>query len=646
MIKKRVFYKTGYKKLAVILVILSFFWISFSSYNHKYTEFYDASIKSLIDDQYKLIQTLRQGDFRDPDFKEKIIADIHQCRIRLKKADFWIRYLEPTVYKKINGPLPVEWETEVFEKFEKPYRREGAGLTLAEQYLEEDFISKDVLINLLSESASSSKVYLQDSITRFLTSHHHFFLANRLFLLNLAAIYTSGFECPNSDRVIPELRTMISYVLEIYKKYNQEFQKHPLDKDYLDLFNSMLFFVNNQSEYPALFNHYKFIKDYVNILFSKNQKFIREYKIQTENYNDFSLNNKASSIFDKNLFTGQDIKGVYRSITDEFILDEIKSLGRLLFYDPLLSGNNLRSCASCHKPTEFFADTTVSTALQFDKINRLTRNTPSLINSEFNHLLMMDGKHYNFPHQMSDVITNPIELNSQEDMLLKKILSCSDYKKSLKKFSKLSTNKKLGIEHITSALSIYFNSFNYYYSPFDNAMNNNAELEPLAIEGFNIFMNRAQCATCHFVPHFNGVKPPYIGSEFEVIGVPADSVASALSPDKGRFLINPSEETLNAFRTGTLRNISQTKPYMHNGVFHTLEQLIDFYDVGGGKGKGLNVENQTLSPDSLKLNPEEKKALIIFMNSLSEYIPFEPPPLSLPMSSKKELNFRKVGGVY
>ena len=85
---------------------------------------------------------------------------------------------------------------------------------------------------------------------------------------------------------------------------------------------------------------------------------------------------------------------------------------------------------------------------------------------------------------------------------------------------------------------------------------------------------------------------------------------------------------------------------MHNGVFNSLEQVIDFYDAGGGAGKGLKVENQTLSSDSLYLTKDEKKQLVAFIRSLSEHVVFEPAPEKLPVSSIAILNKRKVGGSY
>ena len=103
---------------------------------------------------------------------------------------------------------------------------------------------------------------------------------------------------------------------------------------------------------------------------------------------------------------------------------------------------------------------------------------------------------------------------------------------------------------------------------------------------------------------------------------------------------------MNAFRTGTVRNAAHTKPYMHNGALQTLDQVIDLYNDGGGAGKKLVVENQTLSTDPLNLTQEEKNNLLAFIQSLNENIIFEDPPSALPVSSDKKLNKRKVGGEY
>ncbi len=555
--------------------------------------------------------------------------------------------MEPIVYKKINGPLPVEWETEVFEKFEKPYKREGSGLSLAILYLNEEDANKDSLASLIKNSIAATETYGADSITSEFKFFSNFYLCNRLFLLNLAAIYTTGFECPDTNRIIPELRSMLDDVNEIYSSFNKNFPETALPGNYREIYNNAVDFVRAQPLAYTLFDHFSFIRNYISPLFLLNQKLINQYHVVTKSLVDYSLNKKEITIFNKGLYNAQNAKGIFIRVTDEDALVEIDKLGKLLFYDPILSGNNLRSCASCHKPTEFFTDTLNPTSLQFNQKDILSRNTPSLINAPYNHLLMLDGKHTSLQDQTKAVITNPNEMGSTEKDVMEKILSCAEYKNGFKSLLKFTPQEKeISFDHIVSAITFYYSKFSKYSSSFDEAMNENKDLDASAKQGFNLFMSKAQCATCHFVPQFNGIKPPYVSSEFEVLGVPADTSFKNLSKDKGRYDVNPAGEMLNAFRTGSIRNAVHTAPYMHNGIFSSLNQVIDFYDVGGGAGKELKIQNQTLSADSLKLSAIEKNNLTQFIMSLNENIPFEYPPRQLPISKIKELNSRKVGGVY
>ncbi len=594
-----------------------------------------------------LLNLIGKTDITQPEGLELIKQEISKARVSLKSVDFWLRYIDPIAYKQVNGPLPVEWETEVFEKFEQPYRREGAGLTLAELYLDEENPDKDSLIKLMQSSVSAIAIFKADSITSQLQNHHHFYLANRLYLLNLAAIYTTGFECPDTTKIVPELRTMLADVQHIYQNFNENFSSTKLSDEYLSLYSSMTAFVNKQPDSYSTFDHFTFIRDYVNPLFSLNQQFIGSHKVYTKSYVDYSLNNNSKSIFDKDLYFGQNAKGVFLRVTDQRAIEEIEKVGKLLFYDPLLSANNQRSCNSCHKDNAYFTDTALSTALHFDGKSSLPRNTPSLINASYNHLLMMDGKHFTLQNQTKDVMTNPAEMGSNEAELLRKILDCQEYKKTFKSLLKYTPQEKeITLEHIASAITMYYSKFSKFSAPFDDAMNKKQEINPGVKAGFNVFMSKAQCGTCHFMPQFNGVKPPYIGSEFEVLGVPADTGFNKLSSDKGRYQVNPEKEMLQAFRTGTLRNSEKTKPYMHNGVFTSLEQVIDFYDAGGGAGKGLKLDNQTLSADSLHLTAVEKSNLILFIRSLNENIVFETAPVKLPVSKNRNLSSRVIGGTY
>jgi len=607
---------------------------------------YETRLQEFVSSQTQLIDYLSFEDPKDASSKIRCKEALHQNRLLLKSLDFWLRYFHPQLYRKINGPLLVEWETEVFEKFEVPYKRIGAGLGLAESYMDEPGHKKDSLVNLIKSSLESSKLFFQDSVTIQFNNPDHFYFANRLFLLNLAAIYTTGFECPDPNAVIPELRFMLAAMPELYANYNQTYPTHRLPDAYRNLYSALIEFVRMQSSNLNLFDHYQFIRNYINPLFKINQAQIVNLKLRTKNFNDYSLKNSAVSIFDKMLYEGQDYKGIYRSIKNDSILNEIRALGKLLFYDPIMSGNLKRACASCHKPTMFFTDTLHQTALKFDQNLRLLRSTPSLTNVVHNHLIMLDGKHIDLKSQLKDVIHNPDELNSNEQTILKNVLSCKEYKTRFQVFKNQGGLPALSFEHLSAAIILYYSEFSFYEADFDLAMNQKKELSKDAQEGFNLFMGKAQCGTCHFVPQFNGVKPPYIGSEFEVIGVPSDTSFKELSPDQGRYKINPAFETNHAFRTGSIRNVSHTMPYMHQGVFRTMDEVIEFYNAGGGVGKSLEIPNQSLAPDKLELTDLEKQKLKIFIHSLTEKIPVQVPPASLPLSSKKELNKRKVGGEY
>jgi cytochrome c peroxidase len=639
--RKRIF-----MALTILLALLAI------SFRHRadtgaYILYYTSGLDVFMQQEGVLQKAIGKSDLKNPEDIKMLRMEIAAARGKMKSMDFWLRYLEPTIYKQVNGPLPVEWETEVFEKFEKPYKREGAGLTLAWLYLEEENPEKDTLLKLLEPALQATKKYSSDSITQVLKDYHHFFLCNRLYLLNLAAIYTTGFECPDTAAVIPELRQMMKDVSTIYMTFNESHPATQVNGEFLELYGRLLDFTGGQSSHYSSFDHYSFIRDYVNPLFALNQKMIIEYKVKSSSVVDYSLSKSSTSIFSKSLYNGQNSKGIFLRVTDEKALSEIDRLGKLLFYDPLLSGNNQRSCASCHKPDEFFTDTMTSTSPRFDHKGFLARNTPSLINVGYNHLVMLDGKHISLQHQTRGVIGNTVEMGSDERECLKKILSCRDYKKGFQKLLKYTPQEtEVTFEHVISAITFYYGKFGNYEAPFDMAVNTAHHLNADAMEGFNLFMSKAQCATCHFVPHFNGVKPPYVASEFEVIGVPGDTAYTKLSEDKGRYEVNPAFETMHAFRTGTVRNITHTAPYMHNGVFHSLMQVIDFYNAGGGAGKGLRVENQTLSADSLGLSYPEKLKLIAFLRSLDEKIIFETAPAFLPVSSDKALNRRKVGGEY
>ena len=208
---------------------------------------------------------------------------------------------------------------------------------------------------------------------------------------------------------------------------------------------------------------------------------------------------------------------------------------------------------------------------------------------------------------------------------------------------------------ISNALAAYVASLNSWNSPFDQyARGETNDYPESAQRGFNLFMGKAACGTCHFAPTFNGTVPPkYRESESEVLGVPTtpDTTNVSLDPDMGRMVNGRVRDKLAhfafSFKTTTVRNVALTAPYMHNGVYETLDQVVDFYNRGGGAGMGIDLPHQTLPFDKLSLNKQEMKDIVSFMETLTDTTGMTSVPTILPkFAARPEWNKRAVGGVY
>ncbi len=175
---------------------------------------------------------------------------------------------------------------------------------------------------------------------------------------------------------------------------------------------------------------------------------------------------------------------------------------------------------------------------------------------------------------------------------------------------------------IRSALAAYMRSLTRLNAPIDRALRGDATaISQDARRGFNVFVGKGKCATCHFLPLTNGTVPPmFQKSDVEVIGVPAraDTADAVIDADVGRYRISRSAPHRFAFRTPTLRNVALTAPYMHNGAYRSLESVIDFYNRGGGVGVGVGIEHQTLPSDPLKLTSLEVRALVALLQALTD----------------------------
>ena len=330
------------------------------------------------------------------------------------------------------------------------------------------------------------------------------------------------------------------------------------------------------------------------------------------------LNQDAKTLFDTNAFN----VNAYAPDHSAFVSSEKIILGEKLFSDPILSGNGKRSCQSCHQPAKAFADGLIRNTV-IGGTDMLGRNTPTLINSALQPSLFYDLRVNSLEDQSHSVVHSASEMHGSMVMSVKQLWKDKTYRQMFLSAFPYEDTTRIDTFEVMNAIGSYIRSLTYLNSRFDEYMRGNKTvMNNDEINGFNLFMGKAKCATCHYMPLFNGTFPPrYIRIESEVIGVPETLKAKKIDPDLGRYKIAKVESLKYAFKTPTVRNASLTAPYMHNGVFANLEQVMDFYRKGGGRGFGIELENQTLPFDSLKISGKEQEDIIAFIKCLDSKFP-------------------------
>jgi cytochrome c peroxidase len=279
--------------------------------------------------------------------------------------------------------------------------------------------------------------------------------------------------------------------------------------------------------------------------------------------------------------------------------DEVK-LGRKLFFDRMLSRNYSISCAHCHRPEFAFSDT-VALSKGFE--GRLTtRNAPPLTNLGERPYFFWDGREQTLEAQVFQPIQHPDEMGLSLNELNIRLLSNKEY---LKEFHKV-YGKPPSVQLAAKAIAAFESTLETGNSPFDRFMQGDSNaISKEAIAGREIFMGKAKCFDCHFSPDFTG-------DEFKNIGLFNGKKLN----DSGRFLVSRKNEDLGKFRVPGLRNIALTAPYMHNGMFRTLNEVIDYYNNPDKiVPDAQNRDTTFLKP--LGLTTGEKSALIYFLQSLT-----------------------------
>ncbi|MBA5873537.1 MAG: c-type cytochrome [Nitrospira sp. CR1.2] len=283
-------------------------------------------------------------------------------------------------------------------------------------------------------------------------------------------------------------------------------------------------------------------------------------------------------------------------------------LGKQLYFDGRLSKNNAISCAFCHNPGTGFADSRQTSIGVGGGIGG--RQSPTVYNSAFNHVQFWDGRARSLEEQAIGPIHNPVEMAETHEHVVAKLGKVKGYQQQFRAVFGTAVN----LQGIAEAIAAYERTVLSTNSAFDKyVMGDQKAMDEAAARGLALFKGKARCILCH-----NG--PNLTDNQFHNLGVPQ---VGPMKEDLGRYNVTRAEKDKGAFKTPTLRSITETSPYMHDGAFKSLEEVVEFMNEGGGR-------NPNVSPlvKPLGLTPEEKADLLAFLRALTgEPLTFTMPQL-------------------
>ena len=532
--------------------------------------------------------------------RQKLIA----CRRHYKKIESFLEYFFRSSSTVYNRPPKFEAEDGSME-YQSPI-----GLQFIESLLYEPRLHKKELL-AQAQAVESSAADLPALLYDLKADDRQLLESLRIELIRVMALDITGYEAPLLKSGIPEsaeaLRSL-SVQLQPYWRPGE-----PRSDSLRDFLEKAIAMTDSSNSFDA-FDRLGFLTAAALPLQRQLGLFIRERGLELNT--NKALNYDAPDLFSPDALLPEHFPSSPTPKTPAPGTPDLSTvnpgpptpdpstqtlLGQRLFTDSTLSGNGRKSCASCHNPEKMFTDR-LPLSVAFDGHQHLDRNAPTLLYSGFQYSQFWDGRAYSLEDQIRTVLHDAREMNADTATLQKKT--------------------GLATSRIVAAIAAYVRSLHPMNSAFDRYMQGNTHaLNTREKSGANLFMGKAQCATCHFIPLFNGLIPPdYALTEFEVLGTTRTDRLDQpqLSKDVGRYTIYPFPFFKGAFKTPTVRNAAQTYPYMHNGAFHDLKKLMEFYNKGGGAGLRLPVPNQTLSSLPLHLSPGQIDDIILFIRSLTD----------------------------
>lgn len=543
--------------------------------------------------------------------EEELKTDFLEVREAFKSAEFLLSYQDNKDARRLNGANLIlnEYDSRAPMEEEQPH-----GLQVIEDLIyNPEPNSRVELIREVTLLKQLLEKFIDRNEKQQILSPHYYNVtvwdALRYEIYRIEALGLTGFDVPESKNSIPECRSALASVSKVISYYEPIF-KAKKNVEQLSraqsIFQEANSYLQNNTDFNT-FDRLHFMTEYLHPISSWLKESI---ELLGYNYpsNTRPINVDANHLFDQN--------SLNRDYFSPNSTRESIALGEKLFNDPILSSDESRSCASCHIADKGFADAMVfNTSIHGDQF--LQRNTPSLWNVCFQTKQFYDSRVEKLEKQSLDVIHNQLEMGGDLSKTIHKLAKDDRYNHLF--FEAYQGN--ISEFTVVSAISDYVRSLISINSRFDLYMRGDfTALNESEKNGFNLFAGKAKCATCHFIPVFNGLVPPfYTETESEILGVPANlSFPKQIDSDLGKHQSTQLEIHKYSFKTSGIRNSEITAPYMHNGVFPTLMDVINFYNKGGGVGQGMELPSQTLPSDSLRLTESEKNDLVNFIKSLTD----------------------------
>lgn len=292
---------------------------------------------------------------------------------------------------------------------------------------------------------------------------------------------------------------------------------------------------------------------------------------------------------------------------DNPLTNEGVELGRKLFYEEKLSADNTISCASCHKQENAFTDSR-QFSVGIDGIAG-TRNSMALMNMawDYGFEFFWDGRSIALEGQAFEPLTNPIEMHNTWVNAVSELQADNEYPKLFERaFGSTTIDSTL----VAKAIAQFERTLISGESKFDKYLEGTGTLTPSELSGYNIFMDESggDCFHCHGDPY----NPLWTDNLFHNNGL--DAVFSDLG--RGAITGNPSDN--GKFKTPTLRNLIYTAPYMHDGRFQTIDEVINHYSVGLKYSSTIDPLMKNISTGGVQLTPQDRLDLKAFLLSLSD----------------------------